>query len=100
MYGADDTSSKATLPHVPDSTACGRIKAISRVYVVATDIQDAFDTCEDAVKPVKGILLAAGLQHIDSRMSLEKDAGEDTLQASRLVRDDWSRTLEWPYRDV
>ena len=70
------------------------------VYAIVTDIQDTFAIRKAAVKPLKGILLAAGLWHIDALMSLEDDTFEEALQAGELPRIDWSRTLEWHYRDT
>jgi hypothetical protein len=78
----------------------GWIKAISRVYAIVTDLQDIFVVCMDLVKPLNGVLLAVGVQHIHALMFSEEGTFEEVLQASGFLRHDWSRTLEWHYRDA
>lgn len=70
------------------------IRAIYEVYASATNVQDTSAICEDVVKPLKGGLLVAGLQHVDALMSLEEGTFEKALQASEWLRYDWSRALE------
>lgn len=75
------------------------IAAISEVYAIVTDVQNTFAICDDSVGPLRNILLAAGVQHIDALLLSEKHTFEEALQASEFLRDDWSRALEWYYRD-
>jgi hypothetical protein len=73
------------------------INAVSDVYAIVIDVERTFTVGDDSVRALKGILLAASIQHVDALLSSEEDSFEEALQASEFLRDDWSRTLRWHY---